>query len=312
MAANRMMKIALAVSLLAASACSKKDAPAGKPSETASEPAGAGKGPAMWAVSDDDTTAYLFGTFHVLPEDTKWTTPAFEEAMAKTKMTIVEVDTKSTAEQLKIAALVQELGLNDPGVTLSLLLGPERAARFSAVVRRYDLSMAPFERMKPWLAMITLSVTVMQKEGYSAASGAEEIIMAQAVTEGDKIDHLESSEYQIRALASLDEDEILADFDASLNDYENFDAYSERVIGAWTAGDVVALEREALSEMRAKSPISFRIMITERNANWAREIETMMAGEDDYFIAVGVGHLLGEGSVVDLLEKAGYKVTRVQ
>jgi uncharacterized protein YbaP (TraB family) len=37
-----------------------------------------------------------------------------------------------------------------------------------------------------------------------------------------------------------------------------------------------------------------------------------MEGSDDVFIAVGAGHLVGEGSVVDMLEENGRDVRRVQ
>ena len=30
------------------------------------------EGPALWKVSDEDTTIYLFGTVHVLPSDLVW------------------------------------------------------------------------------------------------------------------------------------------------------------------------------------------------------------------------------------------------
>src|SRR5690242_6285772 len=30
------------------------------------------QGPAMWAISDEDTTIFLFGTFHALDRDTGW------------------------------------------------------------------------------------------------------------------------------------------------------------------------------------------------------------------------------------------------
>ena len=270
------------------------------------------KGPAMWRLADDDSEIFLFGTFHILPADIDWTTAAFEDAMEATATTVTEVDAKSPAAQAKMAALVQELGLNPAGVTLTSTLGPDRAARFARLAGQYGLPMQSLEPLKPWLAMISLSVMVMQKEGFEAASGAEETILARAAREGDTVTHLESAEYQIRALASLDEAEILADFDASLEQFAEFKAYSQRVLSAWRTGDVEALERETLAPMRDSAPGAFDILITARNRNWAKEIDALMRGDGDYFIAVGAGHLIGEGSVVDMLAEKGYAVARVQ
>jgi len=295
---------ALLAALLAISACGKAN--------KADQSIDADAGPAMWRVSDEDSTAYLFGTFHILPKGTQWITPAFEEAMRETAVTVTEVDAKSPAAQAEMARLVQELGLNPPGVTLTALLGPTRAVRFAAITEHYGLPMSAFEQMKPWLAMISLSVAIMQKEGFDADSGAEEAILARAADQSDRVTHFESAEYQIRALASLSEDEILADFDASLQEFENFDDYAKRMLDAWTGGDVKRLEDETLSEMRKKAPDAFRILITARNENWTHEIEEMMAGDEDYFIAVGAGHLIGAGSVIELLEAKGFAVERVQ
>src|SRR3954453_1480315 len=38
--------------------------------------------PAMWKLADADTTIYLFGSFHLLPNGEQWRTPAFEKALA--------------------------------------------------------------------------------------------------------------------------------------------------------------------------------------------------------------------------------------
>lgn len=301
----KMRTAAAAAGLLLIVACGQKDADARSPADE-------GQGPAMWAVTDTDSTIYLFGTFHILPKGSKWTTKAFDDAMAETPVTLTEVDTKSLSAQASMAKVVAELGVNPPGVTLSSTLGPDRAAHFSEIAARYGLPMSNFEPLRPWLAMVALSVAVMQKEGFEADSGAEETVLARAEKEGDRVDHLESAEYQVRALASLDEEEILADFDTSIDQYDDFDDYAKRVLTAWKTGDVATLEKETLADMRDKAPDSFRILITDRNSNWAGEIEKMMAGDQDYFIAVGAGHLIGEGSVIDLLATKGYKVERVQ
>src|SRR5215208_1276990 len=46
--------------------------------------------PAMWKVADADTTIYLFGTIHLLPKDTQWRSPAFDQAAAGSDTLVVE------------------------------------------------------------------------------------------------------------------------------------------------------------------------------------------------------------------------------
>jgi hypothetical protein len=305
----RLRNAALAFGALTVIACAKETANAGAP---AAEAGRVGEGPAMWRLADADSEIYLFGTFHILPATVSWSTPAFTEAMAETETTMTEVDTESPEAQATMAALVQQLGVNPPGVTLSSQLGPNRTAKLAAVIKPYGLQMAQLEPLKPWLAMLTISVMVMQKEGYSGDSGAEKTILARAASEKDAIAHLETAEFQIRMLANLSEDEILGDFDASLDQLADFDGYSKRMLDSWTSGDVAALDREFLAPLREDSPAAYKALIVDRNQNWAAQIDRLIAGKGDHFIAVGAGHLVGDDSVVKLLGAKGHKVERVQ
>ena len=52
--------------------------------------------PAMWRVADADTTVYLFGTIHLLPENYRWRTSRFDQAVAGSQSLIVETIFRST------------------------------------------------------------------------------------------------------------------------------------------------------------------------------------------------------------------------
>ncbi|UXN73041.1 TraB/GumN family protein [Devosia sp. A8/3-2] len=39
--------------------------------------------PALWSISDDDSTIWLFGSFHLLPPDLDWRTDLFSETLEK-------------------------------------------------------------------------------------------------------------------------------------------------------------------------------------------------------------------------------------
>ncbi len=268
--------------------------------------------PAMWRLTDADSEIYLFGTFHLLPASLQWTTPALDAAMMKTAITMTEADTASPEAQQKLAALVQELGLNPAGVTLSSQLGPERARQFGLVSERFGIPMNALEPMRPWLALISLAVGIMQSQGYSSDAGAEEVILKKAAAQKDKVAHLETAEYQIRALAGLSNEEWLADFERGLAQMADFEGFSNRTLEAWHAGDLETIEEEMFGPMKKAAPGAYKTLIVDRNTDWTRQIEKMMTGSDDYFIAAGAGHFIGEDGVVEMLKKKGYAIERVQ
>src|SRR6476620_7197128 len=53
--------------------------------------------PALWSVSDADTTVYLFGTIHLLPDNYQWRTPKIEQAVGGSQQLVIEtiVDEKN-------------------------------------------------------------------------------------------------------------------------------------------------------------------------------------------------------------------------
>jgi hypothetical protein len=55
-------------------------------------------------------------------------------------------------------------------------------------------------------------------------------------------------------------------------------------------------------------------LITQRDKGMAAEIAKLLENGDDggYFIIVGAGHLVGDNSVVKLLEDMGYTVERIK
>ena len=52
-------------------------------------------------------------------------------------------------------------------------------------------------------------------------------------------------------------------------------------------------------------------LLDDRNAAWVAPIEKLLAGESPTLVIVGTGHLAGSGSVVELLEQKGWKLTRL-
>ncbi|HBS32092.1 MAG TPA: TraB/GumN family protein, partial [Parvularcula sp.] len=102
------------------------------------------------------------------------------------------------------------------------------------------------------------------------------------------------------------------DFERSLAQMADFEGFSQRTLEAWRTGDLDSIEEEMIGPMKTAAPGAYKALIAERNANWVVQIEKIMTGSDDYFIAVGAGHFIGTDGVVELLKRKGYAVERVQ
>ena len=104
-----------------------------------------GASPALWAVSDADTTIYLFGTIHMLPEKYQWRTPTFDRALAGSQQLVVEtiVDESNPHEMLgALATLAFSPGL--PPITERV--PPEKRGALEAAIKKAGLPRAAFDR----------------------------------------------------------------------------------------------------------------------------------------------------------------------
>src|SRR3954468_1070547 len=75
---------------------------------------GAPAHPALWSVADADTTIYLFGTIHLLPENYQWRTARFDQAIDSSQQLVLEtiIDDK---DPTKIMAAMSSLAFS-PGL----------------------------------------------------------------------------------------------------------------------------------------------------------------------------------------------------
>jgi uncharacterized protein len=268
--------------------------------------------PAMWRIADGDSRVYLFGTFHLLPKDVKWTTPAYKTAMADAEVTVIEVDTMSSYAKSVTSSLVFERGVNASFESLSGILGKDRYAKLQKLADRYHISEKSLQRMRPWLAMVNVSAAALNAAGFDRGMGVERIVMADAADEDDRVAFLESIEDQIKTLASLEGPEMLANMDLTIEQLNALDAEMGPMLAAWLKGDVVALDRYCSDDMRRRAPGVYKTILVDRNRNWIAPIERWLGKKDDYFVAVGAAHLVGRDSVIAMLEKKGYKVERIQ
>ncbi|MEM9706338.1 MAG: TraB/GumN family protein [Pseudomonadota bacterium] len=269
--------------------------------------------PALWRASRGETDAYLFGAIHTLPNNTQWKTTTFLAAMADAEVTVLEADTSSPDALSEMNSAAGAFGFYRDGRTLQSVVGLNRAERLRAIAEASGVETASLNMMKPWLATLLVTQALLTDAGFDTSASVDAAVGRQAMAEGDRLAYLETPVFQIEeVLAALDEGETLVNFDLTLSQFNDFETLVRRLFNAWLAGDTKILEEEIIAELRATAPKSFKTLFTDRNETWTSYIAEALLGQDDLFIAVGAGHLIGDGSVIEMLRDRGYTVERIQ
>lgn len=274
-----------------------------------SRPAGADAGPALWVIRDADSTIYLYGTVHMLRPTTLWRWARVEQAFDSADEVWLEI--ANPDDQAALIPLIQQHGLA-PDRPLSSLLTAEENARLTEAAASIGVPAAQMNAFRPWLAGLTLSVSPLVKAGYDPNSGVELALKARAEAAGKPVRGLETIDEQVRILAGLPEAEQLAFLRTTLDSYEDATVELDRLVDAWSRGDVRTVERLGVRPMRNESRVVYRAMLVDRNANWAGQIQQMLEGSGTVFIAVGAAHLAGDDSVQRILQRRGVRAVRVE
>jgi uncharacterized protein YbaP (TraB family) len=267
--------------------------------------------PAMWVVRDEDTTIYLFGTFHLLDGKTNWFNDEIRQAFDSSQELVFEIDMPTNQQEIaqKMGPLVLQYALDKKGRTISSRLSPEQNNKLKEALSTMGAPATAFDRFEPWFVNMTLSAASAQKQGLTGSNGAEEVLRRAAEGRNMKLGAVETLEAQIRMFDSMPEEQQLAQLKETLDDLGAKDDTLPRMLEAWNAGDVKGLEQVVHEGM--KDPQMRRVLLENRNKAWADWIKQRLASPGTVFMAVGAGHLVGPDSVQTFLQRLGIGTDRV-
>ena len=268
-----------------------------------------GEGPALWVIKDADSTLYLFGSVHVLRPTTGWASPRVNAAFDSASDIWFEIT--NPEDQAAMMPLIQQYGLS-PQTPLSSRLTPEEVAQLDVAAKTIGASAAQLDPLKPWLAALSLSVAPLVKAGYDPQSGVELALKARAQAAGKSLHGFETLEKQVGMLATLPDDVQLEFLRETLKDFDQAVEMLDSMVEAWAKGDVEGLDRIVVEEMKTDAPELYKVLLVDRNTDWANQIQTLLQGSGTAFIAVGAAHLTGDDSVQCILQSRGVAVETVE
>jgi uncharacterized protein len=267
---------ALAILLASAGTAQPQTQPQIQPMPLIKAPSIVRATPALWVIRDADTTIFLFGTFHTLDGRTVWFDQKVREAFDASGELVLE--TVIPQDMSGAAQHVTEAG---PGGKL---------------------------RLKPFIAQTKNAMRQGNAMGMSVDNGADAVLRRVAEGAGKQVSGLERFEDQLKTLSNIPAPPPAAAAAApaaqpavvTIND----------LLGAWTKGDTGTFST-MLAGFEAKSPVAYRMLISDRNARWGQWIADRLDQPGTVFVAVGTGHLAGKDSVQHWLAARGISTSRV-
>ncbi len=275
------MRAALLVLALAIAGCAK-------PKVCKLEPIAPGsRGPAfLWSVTKGADVLWLFGTIHntgmeSVPKPVMDTLEKSVRVVTELGATTPDPDVFRTYARIQHGKGIDQRLLADDWYDLRDAL--------RGVIKEDDL-----RRAAPWYAMTLLTTHLAPAPGLSMdtllAKRAQELAMP--------VEALETWDAQLKVLSSAVD---IDDLTEAIQARDAMECSLDAMIQSYRAGDTERMTAYLVT------PRTQDALLTGRNKLWMPKLEAYF-GQGGAFVAVGLGHLLGDQGLPAMFKAAGYTV----
>ncbi len=262
----------------------------------------------LWRVSKPGVApSHVFGTIHVADPRALLIPDPVMQALAQSKSYAMEIELNPAVE-----ARFFEAAQFEDGRRLEPMIGAEAYAQVRASLRLREVPDEIIARMKPWAALANLTVTPEDYERFTLDQKLYALARARRLATFG----LEGIEEQIAVFDGIPLDTQVALLKHGLAEREHFVGLIEPTIQAWLKRDLALLDAvhartiTRFPQMAEHYRALTRHIVDNRSVVMAHRLFMPLA-RGRVFVAIGVDHLHGEKGVLRLLQKQGYRITRV-
>lgn len=260
----------------------------------------------LWAVEFGANRIFLLGSIHFLRPDAYPLPSAIDAAYADSRIVVFETDI-TRMQDPSVQARMLELGTYPQGQSVFNALGPDTGQQLKQILAGAGLPAEVVDRLKPWLVALTLSSLEFMRLGFDPNLGVDMHYYQRAQSDGKKILALETVENQVELLAGMNDQTQEKFLAQTLQELAQVPRMASDMFALWRTGRTEALYRLLFETIDQYPEIRDR-MLVRRNQAWLEKIEDLIRRRQAALVIVGAMHLIGPGSVVDLLQKRGYRV----
>lgn len=263
----------------------------------------------FWQATVAKGTAWLLGSVHFANRQfyplPRYITDAYEQS----EVLMVELDVQAVPMERQQQVLFS-MAMYPPGESIQQHVSSKTMALIRKEMTALGMPMPALEKFRPGFLMMTAAALQSVQLGYTPELGVDQHFLNKAHAGRKRILEIETFEEQMAMLNNIPvTDPIIYDAFAQMPDNKALWAALET---AWQSGDREALYELAIAEPLRKSPQSrvvYDALFYQRNIKMATAIKDCVRTHTQCFVVVGAGHLVGPGSVIELLKNSGANVS---
>ncbi|MFT7620011.1 MAG: hypothetical protein ACI97A_003668 [Planctomycetota bacterium] len=262
------------------------------------------------------TDSWLYGTMHLGDKRLVTLPHVVTEAIKGADALYCEVEMggdQAAAQQMMLAKM-----MHPAGTTIESELPKDLYARLKKGMEKRGYPMAAINQFRLWSLELLLPMLDAQKNGMTHF--LDETIYKMAEKQKKEVGGLEKVPDQLSVFASSTPEQQVEGLRMALDLMDKLDAKGttsiKSILEVYLRGDVEELldiTIEFMGNDKEKTEARMKSLVYDRNIGMANGMAEMMTKHPgkSYFFAVGAMHCPGKKSVIELLEKKGFKLTRV-
>jgi len=263
----------------------------------------------VWQVSKGNDSLFIGGTVHILPKAEMPLPVEFNHAYEQADTIVFEAPVPDPADTNAQMQMLGALSYTN-NETLSEKLEPEVKASLENKLSEFGANLAKLDGFRPAMVSIVLMSMELQKQNLMG-EGVDAYYEKKATKDNKTKNYLETMEFQLALFKTMGQGNENDFIKRNLADLNNYNDMFKGLLTAWREGDTDTLNKVAVEKMQKNDPNSYKQLFKDRNNNWLPKVEAMFNNDSNEFVLVGAGHLVGEDSLLTLLENKGYSVSLV-
>lgn len=265
--------------------------------------------PLLWRVSGERGTVYLLGSFHMLSADDYPLAPVVETAYAQADRLVFEISPE-LADAPGMGAQMVQRAMLPAGTELADLLSKDTLNKLRIHIGN-EAAYAAMARFKPWFINVGLALRAMQGAGLDPGLGLDQYFLQRARGDNKASSGLEGIEEQLRAFDAAPMNEQELSLREALRPAAELQDDVRELHRAWRSADLAALTTIQREEFFEKTPVTGRLVLSERNRHWLPQLQAMLAQPHTTLVVVGALHLVGDEGLPALLTATGAAVEQL-